>query len=81
MWNGKNVTLYSTHLYAHALIHARTHTHTRAHTHTQTHTREHTHTHTHKREYNRANAESYLHTGHVTDISGMHFFLEENTFC
>lgn len=42
------------------------------------HTRIHTHTHT--REYNRANAESYLHTGHVTDISGMHFFLEENTF-
>lgn len=66
-------------MHTHSYMHA--HTHTRAHTHTQTHTREHTHTHTHKREYNRANAESYLHTGHVTDISGMHFFLEENTFC
>lgn len=43
VWNGTNVTLYSTRLCAHA----RTHTLTRA--------------------------RSSLHTGHVTDISGMHF--------
>lgn len=55
--------------------------HFTAHTCALTHARTHAHSHTHMREYNRANADSYLHTGHVTDISGMHFFLEENSFC
>lgn len=47
--------------------------HFTAHTHSCAHARTHSHPLTHMREHNRAN-ESYLHTGHVTDISGMHFF-------
>lgn len=47
---------------AHTLVHKLSHTHTHTHTHLNAHVREH----------NRANEESYLHTGHVTDISGMH---------
>lgn len=51
-----------------AYLHARTHIHTLIHTHID------------MREYNRANADSYLHTGHVTDISGMHFSFRRKHF-